>query len=349
MQISPLTHVLNFILRYKLLHIGFWAYHAISFFHVLRERFGEHPLNYIETGIIIGIQMVLIYSVLLILIPRTIEKRKYFAFILGVLLSISICIAVRIFLQDLATLYYLGRHIHSYNLIPKFISGFVDDVVLLSLFIGIYSLRDKYYAERNKALKEKENLNAELEFLKSQLNPHFLFNAINNIYFLIRQDRELAERTLLEFSGLLRYQLYECGSDQTFLEKELNFIQAYTQLEKIRNDKSLELEVQFPQVDGNLKIAPFILITFVENAFKHKSEAVGKHFIHISAEVKDTFLIFQVSNSNAGTTTSAEPGGIGLRNVKRRLELLYPGRHRLIIKNDENVFSVNLELNLQQT
>lgn len=349
MQISPLTHVLNFILRYKILHIGFWIYHTVSFFHVLRERFGEHPLNYVETGIIISMQAVLIYSVLLVLIPRTIEKRKYFAFILGVLLSISVCIVIRIFLQDLATLYYLDRHIRSYNLIPKFISGFVDDAVLLSLFIGIYSLRDKYYAERNKALKEKENLNAELEFLKSQLNPHFLFNAINNIYFLIRQDRELAERTLLEFSGLLRYQLYECGSDQTFLAKELNFIQAYAQLEKIRNDVSLELDVKFPEVAANLKIAPFILITFVENAFKHKSESASKNFIHISAEVKDTFLTFLVSNSNGGVTTSAEPGGIGLRNVKRRLELLYPSKHRLIIKNEENVFSVNLELNLQQT
>lgn len=349
MQISPLTQLLNFIFRYKLLHISFWIYHAVSFFHVIRERFGEHPLNYVETAIIISMQMVLIYFVVLYLMPRTIEKRKYLAFILGVLVSISLCIAIRIFLQDLATLYYLDRHIRSYNLIPKFISGFADDFVLLSVFIGIYSLRDKYYAERNKALKEKENLTAELEFLKNQLNPHFLFNAINNIYFLIRQDRELAERTLLEFSGLLRYQLYECSADRTFLEKELGFIRAYVQLEKIRNDGNLSVEVQFPDVDGNLKIAPFILITFVENAFKHKSESGDKNFVRISATVKDTFLIFQVSNSTSGVSPSNEPGGIGLKNVQRRLELLYPKKHRLMITNQDNVFSINLEVNLDQT
>jgi tetratricopeptide (TPR) repeat protein len=196
---------------------------------------------------------------------------------------------------------------------------------------------------------EKEKLQTELQFLKAQINPHFLFNALNSIYVLMDDDKQMASDTLLKFSSLLRYQLYDCNSNVTTIEKEMEFINNYILLEKVRNSDYLEVVTEFSNQPGYLQIAPFVLIPFVENAFKHVSHFTDQpNRINIRAYFEDITLFFHVTNTCDEKIGSAERvhKGIGLINVKRRLELLYPEKHNLEVRENGQNFSIFLTLKL---
>ncbi len=155
----------------------------------------------------------------------------------------------------------------------------------------------------------------------------------------------MASETLLKFSGLLRYQLYECAEDTVDIERELSFLNDYIGLETLRKEKHLEVKFDTSQQLKYFKITPFLLIPFVENAFKHVSHnSENKNYIHIKATFADHTFSFSVSNSFDGNVLSKN-GGIGLQNVKRRLELLYPEKHALKIEKQKNIYAVKLELN----
>lgn len=199
--------------------------------------------------------------------------------------------------------------------------------------------------------KEKEasdyrsgKLEAELKFLKSQINPHFLFNALNNIYALTVIKSERAPENLLKLSGMLRYMLYECKADRVSLQKEIEYLRHYIDLNLLKDSRGLNVEVELDESRPNLAIAPMLLIPFVENAFKHsKVEDLTQGWIRIRLDTTDTQVVFQVQNSVPGQLyTKDQEGGIGLANVRRQLELLYPGRHELAIAPGEGIFAVTL-------
>lgn len=211
---------------------------------------------------------------------------------------------------------------------------------------------------RNRSSKEqleREKLEAEVKFLKAQINPHTLFNGINSIYHLIDKDKEKAKEVLVGFSEILRYQIYECSDDEILLSRELLFLENYFNLEKIRKGTDIEINYDYT-IDntGNYKIAPLLLIPFVENAFKHVSNHNEKdrNFIRCRASIDENKLYFIVENS-----TDSQDGpevkeqlkkGIGLANVRERLKLLYPEQHSLQIKNQNNVYNVSLNLALHE-
>jgi len=189
----------------------------------------------------------------------------------------------------------------------------------------------------------------ELDFLKAQVNPHFLLNAINSIYSLIDEDQELASETLLKFAGLLRYQLYDCASEYTPLKREAEFLNDYIGLEMLCKKKNLTVIFDGNINDNYALIAPSILIPFVENAFKHRSHFDRGNYINITAGIDGNMLKFSVTNTyNEHSIVNAvkEHCGIGLKNVYRRLELLYDNRYRLQVKKAHGIYSVNLELEL---
>jgi LytS/YehU family sensor histidine kinase len=204
---------------------------------------------------------------------------------------------------------------------------------------------------------EKDNLETELKFLRMQFNPHFLFNTINSIFVLINKNPRKASDSLATFSDLLRYQLYECNDQQISLTQELNYIENFVNLEKLRQEGTTQvmLSIDKPHISF-LTISPFIIMPFVENAFKHAAHHVkGMSWINIVARQDYQHLYLFVSNSTtfngesrSSGSKSPEPRSIGLRNVRRRLELQYPHRHKLKITKGEDQFRIELKMRLER-
>jgi LytS/YehU family sensor histidine kinase len=195
----------------------------------------------------------------------------------------------------------------------------------------------------------REKAEAELSFLKSQINPHFLFNSLNSVYFLINKENPEARQALHKFSDMLRYQLYEMNGAKIPIEKELNYLRDYVDLQKLRKDENYSVDFTCsPDVKG-FSIEPLLLIPFVENAFKHISHKTNeKNYVKLDMERSNGHFVFTIENSKDIERTTEMHGGIGLTNVKRRLELLYPGKHELEISNDSNRYKVNLKLKTDQ-
>jgi LytS/YehU family sensor histidine kinase len=195
----------------------------------------------------------------------------------------------------------------------------------------------------------KEKAEAELNFLKSQINPHFLFNSLNSVYFLIDKNNTEARNSLHKFSDMLRYQLYELNGAKIPVEREVTYLKDYVDLQKLRKDEHYSVEFNSsPDVKG-FSIEPLLLVPFVENAFKHISHHTSKNnFVKLSLHRENGHFTFTAENSKESGKTTEIHGGIGLVNVKRRLELLYPGKHSLDIRDEKDLYKVALTLKLDE-
>lgn len=192
---------------------------------------------------------------------------------------------------------------------------------------------------------EKQNLQKELEYLRYQINPHFFMNTLNNIHALVDIDPESAKQTVIDLSKLMRYVLYEGAMKTVPLAHEIDFVRNYLALMKLRYTDKVGIKVRFPEAVPDLKIAPMLLITFVENAFKHGISYRKPSFIDINVKLEEQRLTFSCVNSIA-PRLSSQPGGVGLANVKKRLALIYKDAYDLEIKPDAERFSVTLTIPL---
>lgn len=200
--------------------------------------------------------------------------------------------------------------------------------------------------EKEAADFRSEKLEAEMKFLKSQFNPHFLFNALNNVYTLTVIKSDKAPDNLLKLSGMLRYMLYDCKADTVPLSKEIEYLRHFIDLHLLKDSRGLNVKVNLDESRPDLKIAPMLLIPFVENAFKHsRIEDLENGWIDIRLSTDDHQVMFEVKNSlpREGFTKD-KVGGIGLENVKRQLELIYPGNHELNIEKKDDTFEVFLKI-----
>lgn len=198
-----------------------------------------------------------------------------------------------------------------------------------------------------KAELESRNLKNELDLLKSQVNPHFLFNTLNNIDALIYKSPDDASKSLLTLSDMLRYMIYDTNVSKVALNKEIEHLKRYIELQKLRLKDASFLKTQFPPECSNAQIAPMLLLPFVENAFKFASKKSEFPAIDIHIECSETHINFSCKNIYLiNETTRKHTGGVGLENVKRRLELIYPNKHKLIISKENNIFDVQLKLEL---
>lgn len=207
-------------------------------------------------------------------------------------------------------------------------------------------------AERKALVKEREmiHLRTELNFLRSQVSPHFLFNVLNSMIALVRRKSDQLEPIIMQLSQLMRYMLYETDDQPVPLEKEIIYLKSYIELQSFRFGKNIVVDTKFPQLEAisNYSIAPMLLIPFVENAFKHGTGITERPVIVISLEIKEPKQIcFRVVNEISDAELSKdEQSGIGLTNVRRRLELLYPNRHNLYISKGEHAFIAELSISL---
>lgn len=218
---------------------------------------------------------------------------------------------------------------------------------LLIAFLGSSLMEMFKYANKKEAEvieAEKEKLTTELKFLKSQVNPHFLFNALNNIYSLSVSKSGETPESIMQLSEILRYMVYDSRESKVSLRDEINYIQSYVNLTKLKDSKGMNVSVYIEPSD--VLIAPLLFVPFIENAFKHsKIESVNESFISLRLTTKENIINFSIKNSLPKTNfTKDKVGGIGIENTKKRLNLLYYEKHSLSINKTEDTFEVNLTI-----
>lgn len=213
-----------------------------------------------------------------------------------------------------------------------------------STLLGIFRFARK--KERETIRLEKQKLETELKFLKSQVNPHFLFNALNNIYSLALMQAPQTPESIMQLSEILRYMVYDSNEHKVPLKNEINYIENFVDLKLLKDSRGMNIQMDLEEVGSNRLIAPMLFIPFVENAFKHsKIENLKKGYININLYTTKDTLEFQVVNSiPENTFTKDKVGGVGLENIKKRLELIYPKQHELQINKTDEKFEVVLKI-----
>lgn len=287
----------------------------------------------------------MVYVTNYLLIPKLLYKKRYVLFGVVFLLFIVGSSWLKMYIEG-----QLVHHPELFNVFRNFKRLFYDNTIphllLVSTGAGFKLILDYARAQKRMGEMAKENAEAELNFLKSQINPHFVFNSLNAVYFLINKENAEARDALHKFSGMLRYQLYECNGHKTSIEKELDYIKNYIDLQRLRTGERCEINFNCSSSVQGFSIEPLLLIPFVENAFKHLSFfSDKKNEVKISIGRKDSSFLFSIENT--ADNINPEPlsrEGIGLKNVMRRLELLYPGKHELVIQNNPGNFFVSLKL-----
>jgi two-component system LytT family sensor kinase len=340
---------MNFFPRYKL-HIFFWTVYFIfwSAFPIL--GFHTPVLRSFLSTIIWGIgQAAISYACIYWMIPRYFNRRRYLNFVLLILAGLFLSAAF--ILAGAVGLYKLFHADMGYSLSAEFGYILLGNFYTLFIIVAIKSIKDKVRGDKRTQLLEKEKTETELQFLKSQMNPHFLFNAINSIYVLIKKDPEFAAITLVKFADMLRYQLYECNADDIPIEKEIVYLDNYIELEKLRKGTAIDIRYNVSGSTCNFQLAPLLIIPFVENAFKYVSSYPDSpNFVKVDLDFRDDLFELKVENTmdeDIPIPKDKSWGGIGLENVKRRLELTYNSRHALCISTDSNVYSVLLTIKIK--
>jgi two-component system LytT family sensor kinase len=330
---------------------GAYWYHLLGwgllFFGWHFFRYQDYPAGkgWYITFIKVADLALLVYLTNYLLIPRLLYKKRYMLF--------AVLFVALVFGCSIGKMYIEAALLHSsFEIWDRFKVRVYDNVIphflLVSTGATIKLLADYAKAQRRLGELAREKAETELNFLKSQLNPHFLFNSLNTIYFLIDKQNSEARTTLLQMSDLLRYQLYDCNSPAIEIEKEVHYLKDYVRLQELRKDNQYDVGIEVGEQVRGFRITPLLLIPFVENAFKHLSHhSQEKNFIRVNLQQQNGTLTFTVENSKDDQQRSTEPaGGIGLSNVKRRLELLYPGKHTLQVLNNTNTFKIELNLHV---
>jgi hypothetical protein len=279
-----------------------------------------------------------------VLMVRLFYRKKYLLYILAVLG----CLAGFTVLSWLVVSELISTDTYSHTLrrhIP--FSTFVF-LFILACSIAYKTIKDKMVFDKLASERQNENLKTELSLLRSQVNPHFMFNVLNNMVALARKQSDLLEPSLIKLSSLMRYMLYETGEQKVSLERETEYLQSYIDLQQQRFGKKLVLNVTFSPADKQYDIEPMLLIPFVENAFKHGTGMMNHPQIDISLSALNSILFFTVRNTYdpACHETKDDASGIGLANVQRRLELLYDHKHQLEISRNEDTFNISLQIQL---
>ncbi len=343
---------MSWLLKYKIHHILFWVAYYIFWVSISMHNFGSSVSRAVLATTIYFIgQAGTGYWCMYYLVPRYFFTKRYVPFAIfslcGMLLGAFFITAGMT--QLFYSLFTKGPNPISFGTYFAYscLSVFFSSI----MFISARVIKERVQTQKMHAALEKEKTENELKFLKSQINPHFLFNAINSIYVLIKKNPELAASTLAKFSDMLRYQLYECNFSEVPIAREIEYLNNYIELERLRKDGTLTIDYKVDLQRDSFLISPLLIIPFVENAFKHVSSFTDrKNFIDVSLNYQDGLFSLLVRNSVDGEKphqTKGVVGGIGQDNTKRRLSLIYPGRHKLIVEEDVDVYNISLTIQVQ--
>lgn len=334
--------------KYALVHIGYWI--LITGFFAYEKRYVIHKASLPHFVICVtGRIMLLIiiaYLNLHYFLPKFLLKKLYFKYFLAVFLSIIVYLLAQSLFDVYLYGYILGPMRNS-HLVETLSYNFFSTLWYLGLMLALKLSMDWYEQQRiiQKILVEK--LKAEVGFLRSQVNPHFLFNILNNLYALTLKKSDLAPDVVLKLSAMMEYMLYDSDDTKVLLEKEISYVQSYIELEKLRFGQQTDIDLQITGQLSDQEIAPLLILPLIENAMKHGiSKQNGNAWLHGNLHVDESTVKLKVENSKPVITYQSEKGGIGLANLRKRLELLYPSRHKLGIEDRGNSYLVELEITL---
>ncbi|MGY3215320.1 sensor histidine kinase [Mucilaginibacter sp. HD30] len=290
------------------------------------------------------INISLFYINYLILIPRFLDRKSYAVYAMAVLIVV---IGYGLAKYGVGRIFPNDVLLRNSNNIIGFWSYFISTAItsLMFIFLSIVLKFSIAWFSNDRIQRDLENqrLTAELAFLKSQINPHFLFNSLNSIYSLAYQKSDNTPGAILKLSEIMRYMLYESNDNKVALEKELQYLQNYIDLQKIRFGKSAFIDFKIEGEVGDQRIVPLLLIAFIENAFKHGVANDAATAIQLLIRIDATSLYFFIRNKKHANNRDAV-GGIGLSNVKRRLDLLYPRKYSLEIRDEIDTYTCELSL-----
>lgn len=297
-------------------------------------------------------KMGVVYLNLYILLPRLLMRRKYVPYVLLVVFFLSLgavwqrlmVIYVHVPMRGGAS----GAPFFYFPIMLR-VAMIINSILILSS--AAYILMKGYEYQHMIKELEKEKLSAELKFLKSQIQPHFLFNTLNNLYGLTLRQSPKTPEIVLKLSELMRYMLYKTNTAKVPLSQEISYLKNYVTLEKLRYDEAVKVSFQIKGDILDKEIAPMLLIAFVENSFKHgASEEVDNAWVNVLIQVNGNQLVLDIANSMTDLKGPLAPiqedGGVGLPNVKHRLDLLYKDKYSLVLKKTADSYQIKLDLNL---
>jgi two-component system LytT family sensor kinase len=329
-----------------LIHVSFWIVVFTGFMFL----YGYRNETYIDKLFLqirfAFFEILYVYFVIYFLIPRYLLKKKtilFFGFF-------SVTFILTLLLEQL-TMTYFSKAFSTSTYLKSLLNPSFYWLALENLFIIILASSIKFTKQwfQNQRITEelkRKNLETELQLLKSQLNPHFLFNTLNNINSLIFIDQQKTYDTVIKLSDLMRYMIYETNTELVFLNDEIEAVKNYIELQRIRLKNHNYIDFSVKGNPNSIRVAPMLFIPFVENAFKHgKKESSENTGIQIHFEITKTKLFFSTQNQ-IKQKQNTEKGGIGIENAKRRLQLLYANSHQFSIKNHNNLFTVQLTIEL---
>lgn len=334
--------------RYKLYHVGFWLLYIASWSLLLPSGISFWR-DFLNATIILSFHIIISYFNNYFLIEWFLFRRKYLSY----LASVSLSVTLMCFPLAIATYKYIPltqESIQNIWTIGFFISNFLMIMFTVLMTTSIKLFRNWYIKEQSNKELQKLNIESELKFLKSQINPHFLFNNLNNLYALTLKSSELAPDAVLKLSNILRFGLYESQKQKVPIEDDIQFVRDYIELEKLRLGDRTDIRLEVHGSTFGITIEPLLFINFIENAFKHGANpSLAKSFIHIDyiIDSEHNLLTFSISNTKPAVLNEldkAKVGGIGLKNVQTRLNILYPSRHEIKIVDEKDKYTVTLIL-----
>ncbi|MBX2871251.1 MAG: histidine kinase [Saprospiraceae bacterium] len=328
------------------LHLLFWVIY-LCLWAARDLAFHNNYMDNLRTNAITGWHYVpFIYFNLFYLVPKLLLKGRYTQYLLAIVPGILLVTYVSyrlhywLFSSRIENTLEVAEFFRSWEGLAVILT---EVLILFALAMTLYLLQQWYQKERYAKELEKQKLEAELNLLKSQVNPHFLFNSLNSIFVMMEKDRSKSKSMLLQLSDVLSHQLYQTQKRSVPLQLEVDNLKNYIELERTRHGDLAKVQVEIQEnLNGHL-IAPMLLLPIVENAFKH-SKSNSDYWINIGLGLEEHQLSFQVGNSQGQNNN--QQGGLGLANLKRQLGLLYPNKHHLAIDQNQDAFTINLKIEL---
>ncbi|TXH28164.1 MAG: sensor histidine kinase [Cyclobacteriaceae bacterium] len=336
--------------RVVLLHISFWFVYLS--FNLYQASVFQRGRGYDWERLLTSTSVQLVFTVTIAYLnyffiwPRFIKSKNLLRYLLEFGITIGGLLTLRVYLHRYLADGYSHRVEYFYS--SFFIVQMVAITLLIVLFVGMLRFAVEWFELESKRRQiENEKLTAELNFLKAQINPHFLFNTLNNLYYLAYTKSDNTTEVIAKLSQMMRYMIYDSNHTQVLLSKEIEYMQNYISLERLRLNNQIPIKFEVIGNPDNLRIAPLVLITFLENAFKHGvSGNNAKAWVSVTIQLEGKQLIYTVENSKPDSANLHEKSGIGLQNVKRRLDLSYPKQYNLNIEDKKDVYFVQVTLTL---
>lgn len=351
------------IRRHLVFWISWWLFQGFLYSFVAAEKIGDYfarlPMSMLESLIYLSSHVFLAYFLIYYVIPRYLLKQRYWsaallcaagffvAALMAAMLSIFVIHPIRV--AVLPHYYSIPRYPRSVSLFLALMAGLRGAITVGGIAAAIKLMKSLYQKEQRNLQLQKENVEAQLKILQAQVHPHFLFNTLNNIYADTQDKAPKAAALVSGLSALLRFILYESNKPQIQLRNELRMIEDYIGLEKIRYSNAIDIHIDLPGETNDYTIAPLLLLPLIENSFKHgTSQLIEQPWISLKVELEGNQMQLKLMNAKPVQPYPAKSAsGIGIENVRKRLALLYPGQYYLNIIDEEDVFIVNLKLNLK--